>query len=130
MLISEFTDTSRGFSRTKGAGVAGPQGVSCSLPPGPSRLADPLRLQIIATLAHEPLCTCTLTEFTDAKQTVSHHLRHLREAGADTGEAEGRFTCYCPVSQAFTDTLHHLADIDDPGLPPRLRVACATGLGP
>ncbi len=89
-------------------------------------LADPLRLQIIAAIAHEPLCTCTLIEFTDAKQTVSHHLRHLREAGAVTGEAEGQFTCYRPVSQTFTGVLHHLADIDDPGLPR----ACASRARP
>lgn len=90
-------------------------------------LADPLRLQIVAALAREQLCTCHLMEVTGAKQTtVSHHLRLLRDAGAVTGEAEGRFTWYRLETGMLADALHQLQVItDDTRVAPRLRVACA-----
>lgn len=89
-------------------------------------LADPLRLRIVQALTREQLCTCHLMDITGARQTtVSHHLRLLREAGVVTGEAEGRFTWYRLVPDAFADALHQLADIEGPGPAPRLRLACA-----
>ncbi|MGW0184631.1 ArsR/SmtB family transcription factor [Streptomyces sp. NPDC003362] len=58
-------------------------------------LADPLRLQIVALLAHETLCTTHLVEETGAKQTnLSNHLKVLREAGVVDTEPCGRFTYY------------------------------------
>jgi ArsR family transcriptional regulator, arsenate/arsenite/antimonite-responsive transcriptional repressor len=58
-------------------------------------LADPLRLQIVALLAHETLCTTHLVEETGAKQTnLSNHLRVLREAGVVETAPCGRFTYY------------------------------------
>ncbi|CAL9671624.1 hypothetical protein SUDANB105_07548 [Streptomyces sp. enrichment culture] len=58
-------------------------------------LADPLRLQIVALLAHETLCTTHLVEETGAKQTnLSNHLKILREAEVVDTEPCGRFTYY------------------------------------
>ncbi|WP_457033807.1 ArsR/SmtB family transcription factor [Kitasatospora sp. P5_F3] len=58
-------------------------------------LADPLRMQIIALLAREALCTTHLVEETGAKQTnLSNHLKILREAGLVDTEPCGRFTYY------------------------------------
>lgn len=58
-------------------------------------LADPLRLQIIALLARETLCTTHLVAETGARQTnLSNHLRVLREAGVVDTEPCGRFTYY------------------------------------
>lgn len=90
-------------------------------------LADPLRLQIVESLAREQLCTCHLIAITGAKQTtVSHHLRLLREADVVLREAEGRFTWYRLAPGAFADALARLRGIARPGAgAPRLRMACA-----
>ena len=75
-------------------------------------LADPLRLQIVRALAVEQLCTCHLMTITGAKQTtVSHHLRLLREAGAVSAEADGRFTWYRLEPGAFAEALPELRDL-------------------
>jgi len=90
-------------------------------------LGDPLRLQIVESLAREQLCTCHLIDLTGAKQTtVSHHLRLLREAGAILGEAEGRFTWYRLAPGAFTSTLSRLGGIEASDDAPRLRMACTS----
>ncbi|GGQ35989.1 MULTISPECIES: ArsR/SmtB family transcription factor [Streptomyces] len=58
-------------------------------------LADPLRLQIVALLARETLCTTHLVEETGAKQTnLSNHMRVLREAGVVETEPCGRYIYY------------------------------------
>lgn len=58
-------------------------------------LADPLRLQIVALLSVEQLCTCHIVDATGASQSnVSNHLRALREAGLVQAEPTGRFTYY------------------------------------
>ncbi|WP_405447285.1 ArsR/SmtB family transcription factor [Streptomyces erythrochromogenes] len=58
-------------------------------------LADPLRLQIVALLARETLCTTHLVEETGAKQTnLSNHLKVLREAGVVETEPCGRYIYY------------------------------------
>ncbi|MCU7821017.1 ArsR/SmtB family transcription factor [Kitasatospora sp. DSM 101779] len=58
-------------------------------------LADPLRIQILALLAQEALCTTHLVEETGARQTnLSNHLRILRDAGLVDTEPCGRFTYY------------------------------------
>ena len=90
-------------------------------------LGDPLRLQIVESLAREQLCTCHLIDITGAKQTtVSHHLRLLREAGAIIGEADGRFTWYRLAPAAFSSTLARLGGIEASGDAPRLRMACTS----
>jgi ArsR family transcriptional regulator, arsenate/arsenite/antimonite-responsive transcriptional repressor len=58
-------------------------------------LADPLRLRIVALLAHGALCTTHLVEETGARQTnLSNHLKVLREAGVVETEPCGRWTYY------------------------------------
>lgn len=60
-------------------------------------VADPYRLEILATLAaaDEEVCVC---EFTDAlplnQPTVSHHLRILREAHLVHSERRGTWVYY------------------------------------
>ena len=90
-------------------------------------LGDPLRLQIVQALAREQLCTCHLMEITGAKQTtISHHLRLLRDAGAVTGEADGRFTWYRLEPSAFSQVIPELRDLAEHARSaPRLRPACA-----
>ncbi|MFC9084063.1 ArsR/SmtB family transcription factor, partial [Streptomyces sp. NPDC057062] len=56
-------------------------------------LGDPLRLRIVALLAHETLCTTHLVEETGARQTnLSNHMKVLREAGLVETEPCGRVT--------------------------------------
>jgi len=89
-------------------------------------LADPLRLQIVESLAREQLCTCHLIAITGAKQTtISNHLRILREADVVHSEAEGRFTWYRLAPGVFAEVLKRLGDIARAGEAPRLRPACA-----
>jgi ArsR family transcriptional regulator len=60
-------------------------------------LADPTRLQIVATLAGqaEPLCVCEIQgNFQLGQPTISHHLRLLREAGLVTCEKRGLWVYY------------------------------------
>ena len=60
-------------------------------------LGNPIRFQIIKTLAERRMCiTQDLVEATPlAQSTVSQHLKVLREAGLIRGEVEGPATCYC-----------------------------------
>lgn len=75
-----------------------------SLAPGKLRLAhmlkalgNPVRFQIIETLARRQMCiTGEIVATTSlAQSTVSQHLKVLREAGLIRGEIEGPATCYC-----------------------------------
>jgi ArsR family transcriptional regulator len=77
---------------------------SARLAPDETRLAsmlkalgNPIRFQIIKTLAERQMCiTQDLVETTTlAQSTVSQHLKVLREAGLIRGEIEGPATCYC-----------------------------------
>jgi ArsR family transcriptional regulator, arsenate/arsenite/antimonite-responsive transcriptional repressor len=60
-------------------------------------LANPVRFQIVETLAERQVCmTYEIVETTPlAQSTVSQHLKVLREAGLIQGEIEGPATCYC-----------------------------------
>lgn len=60
-------------------------------------LANPVRFQIVETLAERQVCmTYELVQTTPlAQSTVSQHLKVLREAGLIQGEFEGPATCYC-----------------------------------
>jgi len=75
-----------------------------TLPPEQARLAqmlkalgNPIRFQIIETLAERQMCIAAeIVESTPlAQSTVSQHLKVLREAGLIRGEIEGPATCYC-----------------------------------
>jgi ArsR family transcriptional regulator len=60
-------------------------------------LGNPIRFQIVKTLAERQTCITTeIVETTPlAQSTVSQHLKVLREAGLIRGEVEGPATCYC-----------------------------------
>src|SRR2546421_5527857 len=52
-------------------------------------LSDPVRLQIVRSLAEEGPRTCGTFEVGVAKSTLSHHFRVLREAGITLTEPDG-----------------------------------------
>jgi ArsR family transcriptional regulator len=60
-------------------------------------LGNPIRFQIIMTLAERQTCiTNEIVETTPlAQSTVSQHLKVLSEAGLIHGKVEGPATCYC-----------------------------------
>ena len=60
-------------------------------------LGNPIRFQIMQTLAERQMCmTHEIVATTPlAQSTVSQHLKVLREAGLIEGEIEGPATCYC-----------------------------------
>ncbi|MEW5873089.1 MAG: metalloregulator ArsR/SmtB family transcription factor [Chloroflexota bacterium] len=60
-------------------------------------LGNPIRFQIVETLAERQMCiTAEIVETTPlAQSTVSQHLKVLKEAGLIRGEIEGPATCYC-----------------------------------
>lgn len=62
--------------------------------------SDPLRVRILAMLAHGELCVCHLHSSLEAPQpTVSRHLGILRHAGLVRARREGSWMHY-----ALTDT--------------------------
>ena len=60
-------------------------------------LGNPIRFQIIETLAQRQVCiTAEIVATTPlAQSTVSQHLKVLKNAGLIRGEIEGPATCYC-----------------------------------
>ena len=60
-------------------------------------LGNPIRFQIVETLAERQMCiTAEIVETTPlAQSTVSQHLKVLKDAGLILGEIEGPATCYC-----------------------------------
>lgn len=64
-------------------------------------LGNPIRFQIIKTLAERQMCITNEIVATTplAQSTVSQHLKVLREAGLIQGEIEGPATCYCLNSE-------------------------------
>ena len=60
-------------------------------------LGNPIRFQIVETLAERQMCIASeIVETTPlAQSTVSQHLKVLKEAGLIVGEIEGPATCYC-----------------------------------
>jgi ArsR family transcriptional regulator len=60
-------------------------------------LGNPIRFQIIETLAQRQMCiTAEIVATTPlAQSTISQHLKVLKQAGLIRGEIEGPATCYC-----------------------------------
>src|SRR5919205_1636247 len=52
-------------------------------------LSDPVRLEIVRTLADRQERPCSAVEATVAKSTLSHHFKVLREAGVTHTRANG-----------------------------------------
>jgi ArsR family transcriptional regulator len=64
-------------------------------------LGNPIRFQIVETLAERQMCiTSEIVETTPlAQSTVSQHLKVLKEAGLIHGEIEGPATSYCLTAE-------------------------------
>ena len=60
-------------------------------------LGNPIRFQIMSTLAERRTCMCCeIVETTPlAQSTVSQHLKVLKKAGLIAREVDGPATCYC-----------------------------------
>jgi DNA-binding transcriptional ArsR family regulator len=73
-------------------------------------LGDPVRLEMVRSLAHHGEVACTTYEnhFSLAKSTISYHVRTMRMAGMIGVRKEGSFYFY----QLQSDTFERLA----PGL--------------
>jgi ArsR family transcriptional regulator len=78
-------------------------------------LGNPIRFQIVQTLAERQVCmTGEIVQTTPlAQSTVSQHLKVLREAGLIVGEIEGPATCYC----LNPESIHWLKEQIDKWLP-------------
>lgn len=58
-------------------------------------LADPIRLQVVETLAGGERCVCDLTADLDLAQSkLSFHLKVLKEAGLIAARQQGRWIYY------------------------------------
>ena len=67
-------------------------------------LADPLRLQLVQTLASKEHCVCDLTDaLGQAQSKLSFHLKVLKEAGLLLDRQEGRWIHYRLNPTAFQD---------------------------
>ncbi|MGH8791814.1 MAG: ArsR/SmtB family transcription factor [Stackebrandtia sp.] len=75
-------------------------------------LGDPVRLRLLSMIAsaHGEVCVCQLTgAFDVSPQTISHHLRVLREADLVSADRRGTWVYYRPVVERLRD----LADVLD-----------------
>jgi DNA-binding transcriptional ArsR family regulator len=66
-----------------------PPAEALELPTVLHALSDPIRLQIVRSLADHGACNCGTFAVPVAKSTLSHHLRVLREAGITLTEPTG-----------------------------------------
>lgn len=68
-------------------------------------LAEPMRLQILATIASqggEAVCACVFPDLLGiAQPTASHHLKRLTEAGLLTREQRGKWAWFSLVPEAL-----------------------------
>jgi ArsR family transcriptional regulator len=88
-------------------------------------LADPVRWQILQSLADEDLCVCHLTEELGlAQPLVSHHLKVLREAGLVESERFRYWTYYRLVPGAFRELAQTLRELPSAVRQRRRRPCC------
>ena len=69
-------------------------------------LSDPVRVQLVDVLRRHPgeVCVCELVPLFDiAQNTLSHHLKKLREAGLVGVERRGLFAYYYVKPDALED---------------------------
>lgn len=76
-------------------------------------LAEPARLRILSIVsANDPRPT-TVTELVDAvglsQATVSHHLKHLLQAGFVSAERAGNWNLYRANADAYADVVQRLS---------------------
>jgi ArsR family transcriptional regulator len=76
-------------------------------------LADPTRLQLLATITNSSqseACVCDLADSVDLSQpTISHHLKVLTEVGLITREKRGTWAWYS-VNKEMMKEISHLFD--------------------
>jgi DNA-binding transcriptional ArsR family regulator len=80
-------------------------------------LADPVRLEIVASLAGCGERTCGEFDLPIAKSTLSHHMKVLREAGILASRADGTrcFVSLRPeLAQRFPGLLEHVLALANP----------------
>ncbi|HRA51077.1 metalloregulator ArsR/SmtB family transcription factor [Actinotalea sp.] len=64
-------------------------------------VADPVRWEILRTLATRPACVCRLAEHVPiAANLLSYHLKVLREVGLVTSAKRGRWVDYALAEEA------------------------------
>ena len=75
---------------------------TCEIPALMKALADPIRMEVVQTLAEGERCVCELTEALGVAQSrLSFHLKVMRQAGLITAREEGRWVYYKLAPQAF-----------------------------
>lgn len=69
-----------------------------------SALGDPIRWEIVRSLASGQRCVCDLEDDFELSQSrLSYHLGILRRAGLIQGRREGRWTYYSLMPEAFEE---------------------------
>jgi len=77
-------------------------------------LAEPIRLQVIESLAGGERCVCELTsELGLAQSKLSFHLKVLKQAGLITAREEGRWVYYTLRPEAIDNLRTWLAQLAD-----------------
>jgi ArsR family transcriptional regulator len=75
---------------------------TCEIPALLKALADPIRMEVVQSLAGGGRCECELTEALGLAQSrLSFHLKVMRQAGLITAREEGRWVYYKLAPQAF-----------------------------
>lgn len=75
-------------------------------------VADPIRWEILHTLATRPACVCRLAEHVPiAANLLSYHLKVLREAGLVTSAKRGRWVDYALAQDAAVRMRAALPDV-------------------
>jgi ArsR family transcriptional regulator, arsenate/arsenite/antimonite-responsive transcriptional repressor len=74
---------------------------AAQLAAGFAALADPVRLRLLSLIAAtDEACSCNLLEpLGRAQPTVSHHTKHLADAGLIEGEKRGRWVYWRVVPE-------------------------------
>ena len=88
----------------------GPAREEMSLAPVLAALSDPVRLEIVCTLANGSELSCGSLGPAVAKSTLTHHLRVLREAGVITHRRVGTSKMTCLRRKDLDDRFPGLLD--------------------
>jgi DNA-binding transcriptional ArsR family regulator len=73
-------------------------------------LSDPMRMRIVAELAHEDERTCNSIDLPIVKSTATHHFRVLRECGVISQRTVGTRRINCLRRQELNSTFPGLLD--------------------
>lgn len=82
--------------------LQGPSSQAGEIPALLKALADPIRMEVVQSLAGGERCVCDLSEALGLAQSrLSFHLKVMRQAGLITAREEGRWVYYKLAPQAF-----------------------------